>query len=120
MAKPKPESKVIEEPKKPYEMTPLEVEAAQRVNGRLKSRPPAPSQRSPGEPHVRQSSRGSERSSSTRRPGYTSALARRRSPIAWRTRRQRWPRKWRTHHEHAEDPRQRDVARTQRVVRARA
>jgi hypothetical protein len=91
MAKPKPESKVIEEPKKPYEMTPLEVEAAQRVNGRLKSRPPAPSQRSPGEPHVRQSSRGSERSSSTRRPGYTSALARRRSPIAWRTRGQRWP-----------------------------
>ena len=42
MAKPKPESKVIEEPKKPYEMTPLEVEAAQRVNDRLKGRPPAP------------------------------------------------------------------------------
>ena len=42
MAKPKPESKVIEEPNKPYEMTPLEVEAAQRVNGRLKGRPPAP------------------------------------------------------------------------------
>ena len=39
--KPKPESKA-DEPKKPYEMTPAEEEAAQRVSDRRKGRPPAP------------------------------------------------------------------------------
>jgi hypothetical protein len=60
MAKPKPESKVIEEPKKPYEMTPLEVEAAQRVNGRLKGRPSRTSDRARAARNgrVRQDARG--------------------------------------------------------------
>jgi hypothetical protein len=39
--KPKPEPKA-NEPKKPYEMTPTEQEAAQRVSDRRKGRPPAP------------------------------------------------------------------------------
>jgi hypothetical protein len=64
--------------------------------------PPAPSLRSAGEPHVRQSSRGSERSSPTSHPACSSALGRRRSLIAWRTRGQRWPRKWRTRHEESQ------------------